>query len=49
MDFSKFTLRLPNPLKSTLESISRKLGISVNALILQAVWEFVDKRKEEVK
>ena len=46
MAFSKYTLRMPNRLKIMLEEISRKMGISVNALILQAVWEFVTEKKK---
>ena len=42
MDFSKYTLRLPIPLKSKLTDTSQNIGISLNALILQILWDFVN-------
>lgn len=42
MDFSKYTLRLPMPLKAKLTDTSKNIGISLNALILQVLWDFVN-------
>lgn len=42
MGFSKYTLRLPIPLKSKLTDTSQNIGISLNALILQILWDFVN-------
>ncbi len=39
-------LRIPRELKEKLEKQSEKIGISLNALILQALWKLLEENKE---
>lgn len=40
----RFTLRMPTELKKCLERRSAELGVSVNALVLQVLWEWAERR-----
>jgi predicted DNA-binding protein len=42
------TLRLPIEQNNKLTEISKKVGISKNALILQIIWEYLRKLEKEV-
>lgn len=44
-DISRFTFRLPKILLEEYKNKSKELGISTNALMLQALWEWI-KRNE---
>ena len=39
----RFTLRMPTELKKRLEQRSAELGVSVNALVLQILWDWAEK------
>ena len=41
---TRFTLRLPNSLYQELDERSKQIGVSVNALILQILWEWIEKK-----
>ena len=41
----RYTLRLPATLYEQLGSESSKQGISINALILQILWEWAEKNQ----
>ena len=41
----RFTFRLPNPLFQQLKKRSDDLGVSVNALILQILWDWKENKK----
>ncbi len=43
----RFTFRLPNSLFMDLSEEAKKQGLSLNAMILQILWEWVKKRKTE--
>ncbi len=43
----RFTLRLPATLFMQLQVDGEKLGVSTNALILQILWNWMDRKKEE--
>lgn len=42
----RFTLRLPNNLIEKLKNQANRQGISINALILNILWEWVEKNIE---
>nr|DAZ33195.1 MAG TPA: antitoxin [Caudoviricetes sp.] len=42
----RFTLRLPNNLIEDLKNQANRQGISINALILNILWEWVEKNIE---
>lgn len=39
----RFTFRMPAKLMTMLKTESNELGVSLNALILQILWDWVDK------
>jgi len=39
---AQFQLRLPTELRELLRRRAEKMGVSMNALILQALWAFID-------
>lgn len=39
----RFTFRMPEKLLNNLKCESERLGVSVNALILQILWEWAEK------
>ena len=45
----RFTLRLPSELMKKLQEEANDLGISLNALILQVLWEWADKNNSGMK
>lgn len=40
----RFTFRIPKKLLETLKFESEKKGVSINALILQILWEWVERK-----
>ncbi len=40
-------IRAPREIKTFLQSEAKRIGITLNALILQILWEWVKKRKAE--
>lgn len=38
----RFTFRLPNDLLESLKKEARKHGVSLNALMLQILWEYIE-------
>lgn len=44
----RFTLRMPKKLNEELKYEARKQGISVNALILQVLWTWIEDSDLEV-
>lgn len=40
----RFTFRIPKKLLEMLKSESEKKGVSINALILQILWEWVERK-----
>ena len=43
----RFTLRIPESLFESLKSKSQELGISINARILQILWDWAEKEEKE--
>ena len=41
---SRFTLRIPFELMECLQQVADRIGVSVNAYILQILWEWVRER-----
>lgn len=41
----RFTFRLPQSLFAQLKTQADSLGVSVNSLILQILWDWADKQK----
>lgn len=41
-------IRMPLKLKETLRKQAREMGISVNALILQILWNWAKEKQKEV-
>jgi len=41
----KILIRAPKELKDTLQERAKQIGITLNALILQILWDWVEKRK----
>lgn len=44
---TRFTFRIPEELLNSLKYESERIGVSVNALILQILWEWVEKKEKE--
>lgn len=42
VSMAQFQLRLPTELRELLRRRAEKMGVSMNALILQALWAFID-------
>jgi predicted HicB family RNase H-like nuclease len=42
----RYTLRMPEELFQDLGSVAAAQGVSLNALILQALWEYVEKKRK---
>lgn len=42
---TRFTLRLPIRLFQELDERSKQIGVSVNALILQILWEYFEAKE----
>ena len=42
----RFTLRLTEELKGQLDEIRKRMGISLNALVVQILWDWTEKQKE---
>lgn len=45
-DTARFTLRLPSELKERLTERSEKMGISLNSLVIQLLWQWLDERSQ---
>ena len=43
----RFTFRMPKELHNELEKEARKQGTSINALILQILWEWVEDNEQK--
>ena len=43
----RFTFRIPERLMKSLKEEAGKIGVSLNALILQILWEWYEKNGEE--
>lgn len=43
----RFTFRMPEELLSKLKDESERFGVSVNALILQILWEWVERNDKK--
>lgn len=48
-DTVRFTFRLPKELMQQLKDTAYSKGCSVNAFILQILWDWVDRNKERKK
>lgn len=46
-DRARFTFRMPEKLLTQIKTESEALGVSVNALILQILWEWVKKNTDQ--
>ena len=44
----KILIRAPEELKSILQQESKRIGISMNALILQILWEWTKSRQHKI-
>lgn len=44
-DRTRFTFRMPGELLQKLKEQANRLGVSVNALILQVLWEWIQRDK----
>lgn len=44
-DRARFTFRLPSDLFEKVKQIACNQGVSKNALILQILWEWIEKQK----
>lgn len=42
----RFTLRLTGELKEQLDEGRKRMGVSLNALVVQILWEWVESRKQ---
>lgn len=40
----RFTLRMTGELKEQLDKVRKLMGVSLNALLVQILWEWVDKQ-----
>lgn len=45
----RFTFRIPEELYTELKDESTKLGVSVNALILQILWDWEKEKQRQAK
>ena len=43
------TIRIPTELHTKLKELAKERGLTVNALIIQALWELQEKRLKELK
>ena len=43
---SQILLRAPDELKTIVTNEAKRIGISTNALILQILWEWAEKKEE---
>ena len=41
----RFTLRLSGELKAQLDRIRKRMGISLNALVVQILWDWANEEK----
>ncbi len=48
-EMERFTLRLPANLKVQLEACSKEMGISLNSLVIQLLWDSVERRNREIQ
>jgi predicted HicB family RNase H-like nuclease len=46
---AKILVRAPIVLKDVLKDKARRDGVSLNAIVLQALWEYVEKRAAKGK
>lgn len=46
-DAERFTLRLTGELKELLDENRKRMGVSLNALVVQILWEWTESRKRE--
>ncbi len=46
-DVEKFTLRIPKELKVKLENQKKQMGVSLNSLVLQILWDWKKKASQE--
>ena len=46
-DTERLTLRMPKRLKKQLEACSVQMGISLNSLMVQLLWRWVQEQKEK--
>lgn len=46
-DVERFTLRIPKELKVKLESQRKQMGVSLNSLVLQILWDWKNKILED--
>ena len=44
----KILIRAPEELKSILQQESKRIGISMNTLILQILWEWTKSRQHKI-
>lgn len=42
----RFTLRLTGELKEQLDGSRKRMGVSLNALVVQILWEWVNERQQ---
>ncbi len=49
IDVSRFTFRLPKALFDKLKCEAQQQGVSVNALILQILWDWAKKNDNDKK
>lgn len=45
-DRARFTFRMPEALYTRIDKRADELGVSKNALILQILWDYIEKRRE---
>lgn len=45
MTNTRITLRLPEKLKEQLDKLAKEMGVSINALIVQILWQHFEKRE----
>lgn len=43
----RFTLRLPSELMKKMQEEANDLGVSLNALILQILWEWIERNTND--
>ncbi len=46
---SRYTLRLPRELFDMIGAKANELGLPINALILQILWDWVERKRAEQK
>lgn len=44
---ARFTFRMPEPMFNALRARAEELGVSMNALILQILWDWVKEQSGE--